>query len=49
MKTTVEGRPIVGIEGLLKLVKVIQQFQASPDSTNEDLRLCHPELSPPRP
>ena len=42
-----QGRPIIGIEGLLKLVTVVQKVKASLVANSEDLRLCHPKLSPP--
>ena len=38
---------MIGIEGLLKLVKVFQKLQASLNPISEDDPLCHPELSPP--
>ena len=47
MKASVEDRPIVGIEGLLRLVKVIEKLEASSAPTNEELHSCHPKLSPP--
>lgn len=37
----------MGIEGLLRLVKVIKQFETSPEPTKEELRSCHLESSPP--
>ncbi len=47
MNGSVEERPIVGIEGLLRLVKVIKKFETSPEPTKKELRSCHLELSPP--